>query len=186
MPRPRLVPAALVLWAGALTAVTAQLMRPHWVPLPRPDVADAAWADRVRAAAEPPAAASWTAVHVLNADCECSRRVLRSLAARPPEPGVRERVLWVTDGRAGPDPDPRPVGYDVELVSGGALASRYGVSSAPLLLVLAPDGTPRYSGGYTARKQGPAPRDRAILARVLAGEAPDPLPVFGCPIAVRP
>jgi hypothetical protein len=106
--------------------------------------------------------------------------VLGHLAARGPEPGVRERVLWVGDGRTGPDPS--PPGFELEPLTAADLAARYELHAAPLLVITGPDGVLCYAGGYTGRKQGPDLRDRDILARARAGERVPALPVFGCPI----
>jgi hypothetical protein len=61
----------------------------------------------------------------------------------------------------------------------------YHIAAAPLLVVLGPDGSVRYSGGYTEQKQGPAIRDLEILAAAARDERPShsPLPVFGCAVA---
>ena len=60
------------------------------------------------------------------------------------------------------------------------LGAQFGIDAVPLLVVLGPDDTTRYFGGYTERKQGPEPRDLAIIANARAGYDDEGLPLFGC------
>jgi hypothetical protein len=175
MPR-RIVLFLLAVWASAGVIVGGSLMRSHWVPLPVP-AADSS------PMTVPAGGDGWATLHVLQAECGCSRRVLARLRERPPEPGVRERVLWVSDG---PDSDVSfPDGYEVERLSGGELARKYHIAAAPVLVVIDPTGAARYCGGYTARKRGPDIRDLEILRATRGGTPPAPLPVYGCAVAAQ-
>ena len=165
--RPLATAAFLVAWATVCTVVGAGLMRAHWVPLPVPPAGDAVAG----------ATGEWTVLHVLAADCGCSRRVLSRLNGRASEAGVRERILWVEDGE--PE-EPMPVGFEVERLTAEGLATRHHIEAVPVLVVIAPDGVVKYRGGYTARKQGFDIRDRRIIAAVRRGEPTPPLPVYGC------
>jgi hypothetical protein len=123
-------------------------------------------------------------VHVLYAECGCSKLIAGHLAAGGRPPGVAERVLLI-----GRDADLEArldkMGMPVALVSEDEAATRFHVVAAPTLVVLAPDDTVRYVGGYTERKQGPDPRDLAILASVRAGDEVPSLPIFGCAVSAR-
>lgn len=162
----------LAAWATVCTVAGAGLMRPHWVPQPVPP------ADRPAGTGYQAESRDWVALHALSSECACSRLVLRQLAARAAEPGVRERVLWVTE--AGVPPAVVPAGFEVECMSGGELAERHGIEAAPVLVVLAPGGVVRYRGGYADRKQSLAIQDRAILAALRRGLEVASLPVYGC------
>ena len=177
MTRSRLATAGfLIAWATAGTVVGAGLMRSHWVPLVVPPADAPAAGDSRREVGE------WLALHVLAADCGCSRRVLAHLNRRGPEPGVRERILWV--GSASHPPAVSP-GFEVECLTAETLAAEHRIEAVPVLVVVGPDGTVRYRGGYTARKQGYDIRDRQIVAAVRRGEPALPLPVYGCPSSAR-
>lgn len=166
----------LAAWASAGVFAGAALMRPHWVPLPVPP------ADQSPAAV-PAGGDGWTALHILQAECGCSRRVLARLGERTPEPGVRERILWVNDG---PDSgETFPDGYEVERLTGTDLARQYRVAAVPVLVVLDPTGAARYRGGYTARKRGPDVRDLEIIRATHGGIPPVPLPVYGCTVTAQ-
>ena len=56
---------------------------------------------------------------------------------------------------------------------------------AVVFWLLAPDGTVRYVGGYTDRKQGLDAKDLAIVADTRAGQDVAPLPIFGCAVSAR-
>ncbi|QJW96669.1 hypothetical protein [Frigoriglobus tundricola] len=172
----------LVAWAAGMSLVTAGLMTRHWVPLAQPSAADPDWRARFGPRVAGPNRGTWTAVHVLAEGCPCSDRILTHLRARGPHPGVRERLVRVAEG---PGAGLTLPGFDCETVAPAELVAGYGVESVPMMLVLGPDGAPRYAGGYTARKQGFDVRDRYILSELLAGRAVPPLPVYGCPVSSR-
>lgn len=170
--------AGMAVWLVGVAAIVAMLMVGHVVALPRPDRTDgelAASLASLRARGGPP---SWMAVHVLGAECDCSRRIADHLldAARPA--GVSEVVLLV--------------GHDDELadrlrhrmtvveVTPEELGRRFHIEAAPLLLAVDPAGTVRYSGGYTDRKRGPEIEDLKILAELTGGRQVAVVPVFGC------
>ena len=77
------------------------------------------------------------------------------------------------------------VGMPVILATEDEASATFHIVAAPTLVVVAPDDTVRYAGGYTERKQGPDPRDLAILAAVRAGHFVAPLPIFGCAVSAR-
>jgi hypothetical protein len=175
--------AALVAWFGMMLAIGMSLLVRHSVALPRAKVD--VELERAMAALRTPADANmWMAVHVLYADCRCSQRIADHLLTSLRPADLAERVLLVgrntelENGLAAH-------GLHVVLVEPEDLATRYHVLAVPMLLVAAPDGSIRYAGGYTTRKQGPDPRDVEIVASARAGQAMATLPIFGCAVSRR-
>lgn len=175
MPR-RAVYFLLLAWASAGVIAGAALMRSHWIPQSVPP------ADQSPSTV-PAGADGWTAIHILQAECGCSRRVLSRLRERPPEPGVLERILHVREGAN--SRETFPAGYEVEQLTGTDLARKYHIAAAPVLVLLDPTGAVRYCGGYTARKRGPDIRDLELIRATRGGAAPPPLPVYGCAVSAQ-
>jgi hypothetical protein len=172
--------AALASWAIVISLAIGSLMVGHWVALPRPAVGDSGLADAL--AEVLPAKRTWTMVHVLYADCPCSRQVFDHLAARERPKDTHECILLVGEDVVFEGLACR-AGFQVVSLTDEDLERRFGIQAAPLLLVTAPDGRVAYSGGYTDRKRGMAFQDEHILFRVRAGESVDGLPVYGCGVA---
>lgn len=171
-----LVYAALGAWFVVMGAVAASLLARHLVSLPPPE--DTAPLASLRTADD---TGRWMAVHVLYTECPCSRRIIEHLLASERPLYVVEHVVLV-GAEGGLANALRVRGFHVVEVTPDELATRLGIDAVPLLVVLAPDDTTRYSGGYTERKQGPDPRDLEIIARARAGYGDPGLPVFGCAI----
>jgi hypothetical protein len=169
-------------WFVGSSILGASLLAPHVAGLPVPSAGDPRVGALVRATLGPDDRGRWVAIHLLLAGCDCSRRILAVLRARPPQPTARERVVWV-GGAA--DPGLRALGYDIESIGPRELSARYGVEAAPTLLIVDPRGDLRYAGGYTAHRRGPEVLDREILTALIAEPMPapasTPLPVLGCP-----
>jgi hypothetical protein len=175
------VGAALSVWFGVMLAIGASLLVRHSVALPRPAV-DAELERSMSTLRIPADAGKWMAVHVLYADCRCSQRVADHLLSSSRPADLVEQVLLV--GRSGAlEGSLTARGFRVTVVEPDELAARYHVLAVPLLLVAAPDGSIRYAGGYTTRKQGPDPRDLEILASAKADRVTAALPVFGCAVS---
>jgi hypothetical protein len=170
-------------WFIAMVAVCGTLLGRHLIALPRP-ANDAALAQAMSSLRGSDGAGRWMTVHVLYADCPCSKLVAEHVLAGGRPGGVIERVLLI-----GRDADLEAkfgaMGLPVTTVSEDEAATRFHVVAAPTLVVVAPDGTVRYAGGYTARKQGPSPQDLTILASARAGRDVAPLPIFGCAVSAR-
>jgi hypothetical protein len=171
-----LVYLALGAWLVVMGAAAASLLARHLIPLPPPE--DTAALSRLRAADD---AGRWMVVHVLYSECPCSRRLIEHLMASERPLDVAEDVVLVGK-RADFASALRTRGFRVVEVTPEELAARFGIEAVPLLVVLGPDDTTRYSGGYTERKQGPAPRDLDIIARARAGYGDEGLPLFGCAV----
>jgi hypothetical protein len=168
-------------WFALMVLVSASLLGRHLLALPRPP-ADQALARSMASLRTPDDAGRWMAVHILDAECKCSRRIAEHLLASERPVGLSEHVLLVgTDTDLESQLSAR--GFQVTRVEPTQLFSQYRVQAVPLLVLAAPDGTLRYAGGYTARKQGPDPRDLAIVADARAGRATEPIPVFGCAVS---
>jgi hypothetical protein len=175
---------AVAVWVVAMLLLGAALLGRHLIALPRPSAQDEALARSMAALRGDGDADRWMAVHVLYGECRCSQRVVEHLLSSERPAGLREIVLLV-----GGDETLRnrltERRFTVVPVSAEDLGERYHVSGVPLLVVVAPDGTIRYSGGYTTRKQGPDPRDLEIVRDVRADRAVAALPVLGCAMSQR-
>jgi thioredoxin-related protein len=173
----------LALWACGLSAVAATLLASHWSALPTVAVSarqkTAMALSHLRSAADQN---RWMAVHVLYAECRCSQRIFDHLFASARPRDTAEKILLV-----GQAPDQvaraRRGGFDVHPVTAEALANRFFVQSAPMLIVLDDTDTLRYAGGYTERKQGPDIRDTALIEGLISRAQVNELPMFGCAVS---
>jgi hypothetical protein len=171
-----LTAAALVGWAGASTLISGTLLAGHLLTLPVPAADDPVVAQGIATHA----AGDWTVLHAVSSECRCSQNVLAHLLETARPEGVHETVLLV--GPPG-DLEARLQAHGFEFVSltAAELDSRYGIPAVPLLVIADPDGNVRYTGGYTARKQGPEIQDLELLAGLRSGADVAVLPLFGCP-----
>jgi hypothetical protein len=165
-------------WAVALVVPISSMMAGHLLTLPSPDKAAVAPRLEGRAAS----AEGWRAFHVLSPACKCSRQVLAHLLERGAHAGVTETLLFVgeeTQGLA----QARAAGFRTEALSAQELFDRYKIQTVPLLVVMNPEGSILYSGGYTERKQGADIQDVALLEGAMAGLPAQELPLFGCAVS---
>lgn len=172
----------LAIWAGLLSIVVSSLMAGHWVTLPHPEAGERLAMDvQLDGTGD---ATSIATFHFLYGDCPCSRRVLSHVIRRKAIDHANERIVLI-----GEDPQQQlaalNAGFEVDLVKPDALMERYGVESAPLLVVTRADGTILYSGGYTKRKQGLDYRDTEVISNALVGKVLDGLPPYGCAVSER-
>jgi hypothetical protein len=172
-----LVYLALGAWFVVMGAAATSLLARHLVPLPPPKDTDVL--SRLRATDD---VGRWMVVHVLYSECPCSRRIIEHLMASERPLDVAEHVVLV-GARADFSNALRTRGFQVVEVTPEELATRFDIEAVPLLVVLGPDDTTRYSGGYTERKQGPEPRDLDIIARARTGYGDEGLPLFGCAVS---
>jgi len=176
---------AFWVWVVVLFVIATSLGAAHLHALPKPARADAALSHAINELRSDKERNAWLAVHVLYAQCRCSQGILRHLASGPRPASVTEKVLLVGQN-PGISSELRALAarnFRIVAVSADELRDRYHVQSAPLMLVLAPDGTVRYSGGYTDHKQGPVIKDRMILAELMSKKEARELPVFGCAVS---
>ena len=179
---------AIPLWVVTLTLVCSSLMVGHWISLPTPAVGSQL--ERGTHYAHE-SKADWTledgrlrVSHFLFADCPCSRKVLDYLVHRPPLAAVDERIVLIALPNQ-PLVEVATGSFAVELESPETLMAKYGVESAPLMIVDDAQGIIRYAGGYTSRKQGLDYQDQTIVRQLLSGAEVDPLPLYGCAVSQR-
>lgn len=165
-----------------MVTIIAYLMIGHWAVLPHPETEDSDWQLRLTAA-QSVDRQQWSAIHFLYDNCACSRRVLEHVLNSSPVEGVTERIVLVSDEPAKIERSGRSI--DVEYVTPIQLKEHYGVESAPLLVVMDDQQIVRYSGGYTALKQGPEIKDREIISRLRAGKEVAELPLYGCAVSAE-
>lgn len=176
--RRRLGLLALAVWIPLVIVGIGSLMISHWAPLPAPDVR----ASSVRGGLAETRALDKTllAVHVLDVECTCSRRVAEHLMRSERPVGVHEVVVLVGEDGAMAW-ELRTQGFAIERESSKTAEERFGEFAAPALAVLrAADDEVLYVGGYTDRKQGLDVRDIELIGACLRGESPKPLPILGC------
>lgn len=181
-PRRALAALYLWLWGASLLAVGVVLMAGHWVALPGPARDDAGLARELAGLEPARGATAWVLTHVLYAECRCSRRIFEHIAERPTPAGVHERVLLIGRDESW-ERHARERSIELVEVDPTELRERFGIESAPLLLVADPQGRIRYRGGHTARKQGLDDRDIEILEALREGREAAALPVYGCAVS---
>ncbi|MEO1528899.1 MAG: hypothetical protein AAFX06_26055 [Planctomycetota bacterium] len=170
----------VVVWLAVTGVCVASLTAAHWITLPHPPVGDTLKA----VVAEDERHDQLRAFHFLYRDCPCSRRVLDDVLDRPSVEGVIERVVLISvSAHDDAETINFPEDFEVDRCTPPELLSRYGVESAPLLVVVRNDGEIVYSGGYTTRKQGPEIRDEEILTALARSESVESLPVYGCAVS---
>lgn len=167
------------LWGVAVTVLSSALLGAHLLTLPTPPREAAQLGAGVASLAAPDDA--WILVHALSSECRCSQAVLTHLLSSERPSSVAETILLV-----GPVGDLeaaiRAKGFGFESLTAEALDARYAIPAVPLLVVADPTRTVRYSGGYTARKQGPLLQDLEIVADLRGGGDVAALPLFGCAV----
>jgi hypothetical protein len=163
----RVAVAIFTVWAIATAVPLGVLMATHLAGIAPADARGSRW---------PVSGPGWHVVHVSASGCPCSSAVLAHLAERGPLTGVREYV-WVTGERRTPLPALK--GFEVSAHDGETLAAR-GVTAAPWLVVVAPDGSVAYSGGYRRRSSSREWDDVAIVGEAQRGRDVAVRPVFGC------
>ena len=83
------------IWVALLFVTSTSLTAAHLYSLPKPDASNTVTRhalDSLRSSSERD---SWLAVHVMYAQCRCSRRILEHLASSPRPQGAREKLLLV-------------------------------------------------------------------------------------------
>ena len=170
------------MWAGSLCVVIASLMVGHWVSLPHPtpgtklSINDG---ENEESSSKP---SEFLTYHFLYSDCPCSRRVLKQIANRSSIREANEKVVLVGEA-VEIESTLRQNGFEVEVTSPASLKSKWGVESAPLMVMTDREGTILYSGGYTSRKQGLDYQDEEIINQVISGEHVPGLPLYGCAVS---
>jgi hypothetical protein len=173
---------ALWIWAPACILLIACLMVQHWVVLPTPESKDPAVQQALARLRDERTRDRWQAVHVLYAECACSRKIVDHLLERGAIADVAETIVLVGEP-SDLESQATAKGYAIDVVTPDELVQKYGFQSVPMLAVTDPRGTVLYVGGYTSRKQGPDIRDAAIIQALQRQEQTAALPLFGCAVS---
>lgn len=184
MIRHRLATVALIAWLIGGALLGGVLLIKHLVALPVPASND----DALRLAVRTDLPAhDWRLIHVMYRSCGCSQRTVAHLMSEPRPAGVVEEVLLVDDRGAGDPEDRRLVaaGFHVRVIDPSTLHSRYHLDAAPVLIVVRPDDSIAYIGGYNRHKQSAVYEDGQILADARASHSTKALPVYGCATSER-
>ena len=158
------------------------LMVGHWYSLPKPAHEDRALEQAVHALRAPGDSGRWTVVHALYSKCRCSQRILTHLFDRRPLAGTTE-VIVLVGSHAEYEREARQSGFRLDVISPEEFSKKYHFEAAPLFAVSDPNGSLRYVGGYTDRKQSLAVRDVEIIRALQAHGSPRELPLFGCAVS---
>lgn len=178
--------AGFVAWLGITTIVAVTFMAEHWTSLPKPTSGDHQLQTALAQLRTPAMAGRWHAVHVLYAECRCSRRVLDHLLETPRPADLAETILLVVDDEAAESSlldRFRDTAFALHVVSRQRLAQQFHIQAAPLFVVLDPADVIAYSGGYSKRKPDPLLRDLEIVSEVRDARPTAPLPIFGCGVS---
>jgi hypothetical protein len=177
----RLGKALLAGWALVVLVGLASMSLGHMAAMPEPGD-EGRLVRELRALRSDPDRAF--IVHVIYAGCSCTARLFAHLTQRPRFADADELVLFVGD-----DPEKRraaeSAGLRFATASPAALAERFGIEAAPLLIAFDTAGRLRYAGGYYNHPSTIFPLDEKIHAQLAQGGAPAPLPLFGCAVSAR-
>lgn len=172
------------IWVPLALALGTTLLATHWHSLPVPEDRDGRLDVELAGLRTHGDQDRWLVVHVLYAACGCSRNVLEHLVHDPRPSDLAERIVMVGTN---PEIDALLLSSPLPIVrlDERELAERFAIEAAPLLLVVDPQGTLRYRGGYTEHKQGKLLRDVAIIDGLRADHDVAALPLFGCAVTDR-
>jgi hypothetical protein len=169
----------LLVWAVAALVVGSALTSYHQ-PMLAPG-------ETVVAIAGNPAAPQWQAIHVLSGACGCSQRVMRNLLARGPMAGSLEQII-IADGDDSYLPGTelllqqlKEAKFQFSHRRSEDLVRDTGMRGVPLLVIVSPNRTVAYLGGYGMNGD----QTSVILTRAMAGKVGTPLPIFGCAVGGR-
>jgi hypothetical protein len=182
--RRRLLRRVFWVWAVGVFVLAGSLALAHDYALPKPLRDEQGVRAAVAQSRRADEQGRWLALHVLYSRCRCSERTLAHLFARGPRTDVSERIVLV-GAHASFEQQARAAGFVVEVIAPEQLQTRYQVEAAPLFIVADPEGSLRYVGGYTERKQSLAQRDVVILDALRQGGFARELPLFGCAVSRR-
>lgn len=174
--------AAMAVWFCVMVVVCSVMLAKHLLPLPVPDAA-ARLGPGLSALRTTP---GWAVFHVLAPACRCSGRVLAHLETSVRPAGVEEFVLLVVSRPEEEHAADALRGrMNVRVVHPQELAAVHGVEAVPLLVVMRPDASVAYAGGFTSRKQALDVEDLRIISSAMRWNAVESLPLFGCAVSQR-
>jgi hypothetical protein len=123
-------------------------------------------------------------VHVIYERCSCTERLFAHLVSRGAFADAEEVLVFVGEDTSKRDAATR-AGFRYVAISPSDLSARFGLEAAPVLLAFDAPGRLRYAGGYFDHPSTVTSLDEKIYARIVAGESPRALPVFGCAVSPR-
>lgn len=127
------------------------------------------------------------ALHLLSSGCGCSQRVMQHLVKRRPRASMTEQVIVFEAGGPALAGTTELVsalaseGFKVQRLPISAIPTKAELRGVPLLIVVSPDGSILYMGGYGAAYD----QDQTILARVQNHQQALPFETVGCAIGRR-
>jgi len=146
------------------------------------------------AGAAPPAGPDWTLTFYAHPHCPCTRAGLAELAELlRAAPHLDVTVVFVRPAGAEPGWE-RSAAWDavpgahIRCDADGAEAARVGAMTSGQAVLTDRAGRVAFRGGLTRGRGrvGESPGRRAVLAILRGEEAPDAVPVFGCPLNDEP
>jgi hypothetical protein len=123
-------------------------------------------------------------VHVIYARCSCTERLFAHLVSRRAFTDAEEIVLFVGEDAVKRDAA-LGAGYHYASIAPDDLFTGFGLEAAPVLFAFDARGRLRYAGGYFDHPSTSKSLDESLYARVVAGEAPRALPLYGCAVSRR-
>lgn len=179
--RQRMAIAVIGIWVMVAVVALGSIGMSHSAPMPAP-------ADELRLARAASALAGRGSkaayVHVIDPACSCSAGLLRQLLATGARSDYREVIVFVGEDSA-LRRAAEGAGFAFRELSRTALVAELGLEVAPVLIALDSTGALRYAGGYFDKPAAVESRQAWIHARLMAGEAVAPLPVYGCAASER-
>jgi hypothetical protein len=173
-------------WLVVSTLAASSLTAWHWISLPVPP--QAASPEEIAAGGQ------WRVTHYLSSDCACSRSVADYLVKRGPLPQALEDVVLIRTSALAEDArlegtlrhaKGNQKAFRIKSVTPEE-AARHGIEAVPLLEIAAPGNRVLYRGGHQRRGERPGIySDIAIVSALMAQDAPQRLPVYGCATSSR-
>jgi hypothetical protein len=163
-----------------LVAVSS-LALPHMAPLPETSRETRTMRALLALRADP---SKRFVVHVIAARCSCTERLFAHLAKRGRMADADEIVLFVgNDTQKEQTATHAEFRYATE--SDAELVASYALESAPVLFIFEERGRLGYAGGYFNHPATLTALDQDLYAKVVRGETPAPLPVYGCAVSEK-
>ena len=169
---------ALVIWFALSLVGLASLSVNHIfaMPIPKDEVKVTRSIWTLRKGQEP-----YFVVHVIYQNCSCTESLFAHLLQRGRFPKSEELILFVGEND-GKKKKALEKGFRFLQSDATHLEVKYGLESAPVLLVFDGRGQMRYIGGYYNHPSAIFPLDVKVFEQVNHQKAPKTLPIFGCAV----
>jgi hypothetical protein len=165
-------------WFIVVSAPIAYMMAGHTVSLPSARSA-IVLGDASNASTE-----SWSLVHVLSDQCQCSQDVLEYLTSRGSLKDVEELVVLIDSAGNSAEKLSR-LGYRVWETGAEEFCVTYGSEGVPYFQIKDSNSSLKYSGGYSSPAMPRKYFDLHFLKRARLGFEIPPEPVIGCATSDR-